>query len=102
MVVTHVVPTLWPIQENINLTQKEVTTLKETRFSFDHLCKNNVRSLFGFQFSSLNNSHVLTMRCHSLVKSSYVSCWPRTCGGKKVKHPSIFKLTQQPQGKHLV
>ncbi len=28
------VPTVWPIQEDINLTQKEVTTLKKIGFSF--------------------------------------------------------------------
>ncbi len=38
------VPPIWPIQEGTNLTQKEVTTLKETWFSFNHSC---ARSLFG-------------------------------------------------------
>jgi hypothetical protein len=28
------VPTVWPIQEGTNLTQKEVTTLKKVGFSF--------------------------------------------------------------------
>jgi hypothetical protein len=42
-----VVPTIWPIQEGTNLTQKEVITLKEARFSFDRLHKNKVQSLFG-------------------------------------------------------
>jgi len=36
-----------PIQENINLTQKEVT-LEKVGFSFDHLHRNNAWSLFGF------------------------------------------------------
>jgi hypothetical protein len=31
------IPTVWPIQEGINLTQKEVTTLEEERFSFDRM-----------------------------------------------------------------
>jgi hypothetical protein len=90
------------MQESINLTQKEVTILKKRRFSFDCLHRNNVQSLFGFQFSSLNNSHVLIVKCHNLVKSFDVSCWPTTHGGKKVKHLLVFKLTQQPQGGHLV
>ncbi len=30
-----VVPTIWPIQEGINLTQKEVTSLEEVGLSFD-------------------------------------------------------------------
>ncbi len=34
------------------------------------------------------------MSCPSLVRPSNASCWPITCGGKKVKQPSIFKLTQ--------
>jgi hypothetical protein len=42
VIVRLVVPTIWPIQKGIKLTQKEVTTLKEARFSFDCLCKNNV------------------------------------------------------------
>ncbi len=47
-VVRLVVPTIWPIQEGINLTQKEATTPKEVGFSFDHLRKNSAQSLFGF------------------------------------------------------
>jgi hypothetical protein len=35
------------------------------------------------------------MNCHNLVRLSYASCWPTIHGGKKVKWPSIFKLTQQ-------
>jgi hypothetical protein len=30
------IPTVWLIQEGIDLTQKEITTLKEVGFSFDH------------------------------------------------------------------
>ncbi len=30
-----VVPIVWPIQEGINLTQKEATTLEEAGFCFD-------------------------------------------------------------------
>jgi hypothetical protein len=37
-----VVPIVWPIQEGINLTRKEVTTLEEAGFSFDSLCRYNV------------------------------------------------------------
>jgi hypothetical protein len=29
-------PTIWLIQKNIDLIQKEVTTLEEVRFSFDY------------------------------------------------------------------
>jgi hypothetical protein len=76
------------------LTQKEVTTLKEARFSFDRLHRNNVWSLFGFQSSSSSNSHVLVVSCHNLVRPSNASCWLTTCGGKKVKWPSMFKITQ--------
>jgi hypothetical protein len=35
------------------------------------------------------------MNCHSLVKLFDASCWPTTCGGKKVRRPSMFKITQQ-------
>jgi hypothetical protein len=38
----HVVPIVWPIQEDINLIKKEVTILKEARFSFEPLRINNV------------------------------------------------------------
>jgi hypothetical protein len=31
----------------------------------------------------------------SLVRLSDASCWPITCGGKKVRRLSILKLTQQ-------
>ncbi len=33
--------------------------------------------------------------CFSLVRLSDASCWPITCGGKKVRGLSILKLTQQ-------
>jgi len=48
VVAKPLVPIVWPIQEGTNLTQKEVTTLEETRFSFNHLFRNNIQSLFGF------------------------------------------------------
>ncbi len=67
------VPTIWPIQEGTNLTQKGATTLKEVGFSFDCLRRNNVQSLFGFQSSSSSNSHVLVVSCHNLVRSSNAS-----------------------------
>jgi hypothetical protein len=35
VVARPVVPIVWPIQEGINLTQKEVTTIEEVGFSFD-------------------------------------------------------------------
>ncbi len=88
------VPIVWPIQEGTNLTQKEVTTLEEARFSFNHLFRNNTQSLFGFQSSSSNNFHVFVVSYHNLVKPSNASCWPTTHGGKKVKRPSMFKITQ--------
>jgi hypothetical protein len=89
------VPSVWPIQEGTNLIQKEVTTLKEASFSFDYLCKNNAQIFFGSQSFSLSNSHVPMVSCHNLVKLFDASCSSTTCGGKKVKHPLIFKLTQQ-------
>jgi hypothetical protein len=41
------VPSFWPIQEDTNLTQKEVTCLEEARCFFNHQHKNNACSLFG-------------------------------------------------------
>jgi hypothetical protein len=41
-IVRPTVPTVWPIQEGTNLTQKEVITLEEARFSFDHLHTNDI------------------------------------------------------------
>jgi hypothetical protein len=76
------------------LTQKEVTTLEEARFSFDHLCRNNVWNLFGFQSSSSSNSHVFVVSCHNLVRLSNASWCPTIHGGKKVRQPSMFKITQ--------
>jgi hypothetical protein len=93
-VVRLVFPTIWPIQEGIELIQKEVITLEEARFSFDHLCRNNAQSLFGFQSFSSSNSHVLFVNCHNLVKLFDATCWPTTHGGKKVKRPFVFKITQ--------
>jgi hypothetical protein len=43
VVVRHVIPTIWPIQEGINLTQKEVTSLEEAWFFFDCLHRNNAQ-----------------------------------------------------------
>jgi hypothetical protein len=34
------------------------------------------------------------MSAHNIVWLTDASCWPTTCGGKKVKWPSIFKITQ--------
>jgi hypothetical protein len=93
-IVMLVVPTIWPIQEGINLTQKEVTTLEESRFSFDCLRRKNVQSLFGFQSSTSSNSHLPTISCHGHVRSFDASCRPTTCGGKKVGRPFVFKITQ--------
>jgi hypothetical protein len=42
------IPTIWLIQRGTDLTQKEVTTLKETRFSFYCNC---AQRLFGSQLS---------------------------------------------------
>jgi len=89
------VPIVWPIQKGTNLTQKKATILEKAWFSFDCLHRNNVQSLFGFQSSSSSNSHVPTMSCHNLVKSSDANCWPITNGGKKVRRPFVFKITQQ-------
>ncbi len=91
VVVRPLMPTIWLIQEGTNLTQKEVITIEEVGFSFDRSC---VQSLFGSQLSSTSNSHVVCMSAHNIVRSVDASCWPTTCGGKKVKQPSIFKTTQ--------
>jgi hypothetical protein len=55
----------------------------------------NTQSLFGSQSSSSSNSYVFAESCHNLVKLFDAICWFTTCGGKKVKHPLVFKLTQQ-------
>jgi hypothetical protein len=89
-----IVPTIWPSQEGINLIKKEVTILEEVGFSFDHLHKKNIQRFFGSPSSSSINSHLPIVTSHNLVKPSDASCWPTTCGGKKVKQPYIFKLTQ--------
>jgi hypothetical protein len=34
-IIKPLIPIVWPIQEDINLTQKEITTLEEVGFSFD-------------------------------------------------------------------
>jgi hypothetical protein len=83
---------IWPIKEGTDLTQKEVTTLKEARFSLD--C-NHVQSFFGSQSSSSSILHVPIMNAHNIVWLVDASCWPTTCGGKKVRWPPIFKITHQ-------
>jgi hypothetical protein len=80
-----IVPTIWPIQEGINLIKKEVTILEEVGFSFDCLHKKNVQSFFGSPSFSSINSHVPIVSCHNLMRPSDASCWPTTRGGKKVK-----------------
>jgi hypothetical protein len=91
-----VVPTVWPIQEGINLTQNELIILEEVGFYFDHLHKSNSWSLFGSQSSCSSNSHVPTIvNCPNLVRPFDASCWPTTCGGKKVRWPLVLKMTQQ-------
>jgi hypothetical protein len=72
------------------LTQKVVTILEEAGFSFNYSC---VQSLFGSQLSSPSNLHVLAMSVHNIVRSTNASCWPTTHGGKKVRRPSVFKIT---------
>ncbi len=94
VVVRLIVIIVWPIQEGTNLTQKEIMTLEEVGFSFGPLCKNNPWSLFGSHSFSLSNSHVLAINCDSLVRLIDVSCWPTTRGGKKLRQPSVFKITQ--------
>jgi hypothetical protein len=53
------VPSFWPIQEDTNLTQKEVTCLEEARFFFDHQHKNNACNLFGGEPFRVSNCQVL-------------------------------------------
>ncbi len=91
-VVRPSIPTVWLIQESIDLIQKEATTLEEVRFSFNYSC---VRNLFSSRLSSLSNSHVFAMIVYNIMQPTNASCWPTTHGGKKVKRPSIFKITQQ-------
>jgi hypothetical protein len=86
------VPIVWPIQEGIDLTQNEVTTLEEAGFSFDG---NHAQSLFGSQSSNSSISHVLAMSVHNIVRLVNESCWATTRGGKKVRWPFVFKITQQ-------
>jgi hypothetical protein len=64
VVVRPSVPIVWPIQEGIDLTQKEVTTLEEVGFFLD---RNHVQSLFGSQSSNSSISHVLVMSAHNIV-----------------------------------
>ncbi len=45
--------------------------------------------------NSSSNSHVFVMSYHNLMRSFDVNCWPTTCGGKKVRLLSVFKITQQ-------
>jgi len=76
------VPTIWFIQEGINLTQKEVMILKEVGFYFH---RNHVRSLFGSQSFSPNSLHVPIMSAHNIVQLVDASYWFTIHGGKKVK-----------------
>jgi hypothetical protein len=34
------------------------------------------------------------MNGHNIVQLVNASCWPTTCGGKKVRWPFVFKITQ--------
>ncbi len=96
IVVKLVVPIVWPIQKGINLIQNEIIILKEAWFSFDHLHKSNAWSLFSSQSSCSSNSHVpIVVSCPSFVRIFDASCWPTTCGGKKVRWPLVFKMIQQ-------
>ncbi len=85
VVVKPQVPSFWPLQEDTNLTQKEVTCLEEARCFFDHQHKNNACSLFGGEPSRVSNCQVLIVCWQNLVKSINVACWPMTRGGKKVR-----------------
>jgi hypothetical protein len=52
------VPSFWPIQEDTNLTQKEVTCWENARCFYDHQRKNNACSLFGSEPSRVGNYQV--------------------------------------------
>jgi hypothetical protein len=65
------IPTVWLIQEGIDLVYKEVITLKEVGFPFD--C-NSVQSLFGSQLFSPYSSHVASMNAHSIVRLVDANC----------------------------
>jgi hypothetical protein len=83
---------VWLIQKGTHLIQKEVITLEEAGFSFYH---NHIQSLFGSQLFSPSNPHVTCMSVHSIMQLTDASFWPITHGGKKVKRPFIFKITQR-------
>ncbi len=38
--------------------------------------------------------HVACMNAHNIMESIDASCWPTTHGGKKVRWPFVFKITQ--------
>jgi hypothetical protein len=90
-IVRPLVPTIWPIQEGFDLIQKEITTLKKMRFFSDYSL---AQSLFGSQSSSSSVLHVHAMNAHNIVRSANANYWPTICGGKKVKRPFVFQITQ--------
>jgi hypothetical protein len=84
-----------PIQEDINLTQKEVTTLEKAGFSFDHLRRNNTWSLFGFQSFTSKQFPCACYELSQLCEVVQFKLLLTIHGGKKVREPFMFKITQQ-------
>jgi hypothetical protein len=55
----------WLVQQNVNLTQKEVSCMEEARFLFNFEHKNNHQSLFKGQPSTTNNFEMLIIYTHN-------------------------------------
>ncbi len=74
-IIRPIVPTLWPIQEGINLTQKDVTTIEEVGFPLTTCVETMLKVYLASNLLiQVINSHVLLVSCHSPTKLFDASC----------------------------
>jgi hypothetical protein len=89
---------VWPIQHGVNLAQKEVSSLEEVGSMFDLEHCTNPPSLFRGEPSISSNFQVFSKCRSDIIRLVDASNWPTSRCGKRVKRPSMFKLTHQQLG----
>ncbi len=89
------VPFVWLVQHGVNLTHREVSSLKEVGFLFDSKWCTNLQSLFKVEPSTSSNFQAPSTCGLDVIRLVDVSNWPTSHCGKKVRRPLVFKLMHQ-------
>jgi hypothetical protein len=88
------VSSIWLVENGVNLTQKEVSSLEQVGFLFDLGRCTNLHNLFKGEPSTSSNFQVPSTCRLDVIKPIDANNWPTSRCGTKVRRPSMFKLMQ--------